>query len=406
MYPLASKNSIDETSRPLSRRSAITPLRFASLAILVWVALVAFFPPSVSAQSGVEQSGATQSGVAASASSTPHSIAVVSQGSNQVVEVTSQQGVSEDAVWLPNCSIESEIYELSTRHLSDRFCSINEETPNLEVYRWGNCRWNTSNLGQALHGDDKLTIVYVHGNFMERENARERVRIIDAYLKRQAKESYRLLQFSWPSEKQRPILRDAADNAKVAEMESLYLAWILKQLQSQSRVSILGFSYGARTVTGALHLDAGGSIPGLSFMPPGTPRPTPYRLGLIAPAVDKKWLTSSGRYSSALNQVDGFVNLYNSRDPVLRRFRFIDNVTRPIAGGLNGFDGLYDPRSVSPLAGGDADNVRQFDCGSIIGTTHSEKSYLGKCPYFRVLLDNLLWNPSANEPACSSCIEK
>ncbi|MCU0711861.1 MAG: hypothetical protein MUC43_07355, partial [Pirellula sp.] len=169
MYPLASKNSIDETSRPLSRRSAITPLRFASLAILVWVALVAFFPPSVSAQSGVEQSGATQSGVAASASSTPHSIAVVSQGSNQVVEVTSQQGVSEDAVWLPNCSIESEIYELSTRHLSDRFCSINEETPNLEVYRWGNCRWNTSNLGQALHGDDKLTIVYVHGNFMERE---------------------------------------------------------------------------------------------------------------------------------------------------------------------------------------------------------------------------------------------
>ncbi|MCU0720340.1 MAG: alpha/beta hydrolase [Pirellula sp.] len=305
-----------------------------------------------------------------------------------------------------NCNIQSDIYELSTRHLSDRFCSINEETPNLEVCRWGSCRWNASSLSEALQGDDKLTIVYVHGNFMERENARERVRIIDAYLKRQAKETYRLLQFSWPSEKQRPILRDAADNAKVAEMESLYLAWILKQLQSQSRVSILGFSYGARTVTGALHLDAGGSIPGLSFMPPDARRSIPYRLGLIAPAVDKKWLTSSGRYSSALSQVDGFVNLYNSRDPVLRRFRFIDTVTRPIAGGLNGFDGLYDPRSVSPLAGGDADNVRQFDCGAIIGTTHSEKSYLGKCPYFRVLLDNLLWNPSHNDPACSSCIVK
>ncbi len=114
-------------------------------------------------------------------------------------------------------------------------------------------------------------------------------------------------------------------------MESLYLAWILKQLRSQSRVSLLGFSYGARTVTGALHLDSGGFIPGLSYSHPQSNRELSYRLGLIAPAVDKKWLTPSGRYCCALTQVDGFVNLYNSRDPVLRRFRFIDSVTRPIA---------------------------------------------------------------------------
>lgn len=305
-----------------------------------------------------------------------------------------------------NCNVESIIYEVSTRHLSDRFCVINEETPELQVCHWENCRWTTSSLEQALLGNDMLTIVYVHGNFMEKENTRERVRIVDAYLKRQAKENYRLILFSWPSEKQRPVLRDAADNAKVAEMESLYLAWILKQLQSQSRVSLLGFSYGARTVTGALHLDSGGTIPGLTFQSPNSTRQNPYRLGLIAPAVDKKWLTSSGRYCCALNQVNGFVNLYNSRDPVLRRFRFVDNVTRPIAGGLNGFDGLYDPRSISPLAGGDTENVRQFDCGAIIGTTHSEKSYLGKCPYFQVLVDNLLWNPSTHEPHCTLCIEK
>ena len=159
-------------------------------------------------------------------------------------------------------------------------------------------------------------------------------------------------------------------------------------------------------MTGALHLDSGGNIPGLSFMTPEEPRLYPYRLGLIAPAVDKKWLTPQGRYSSSLSQVDGFINLYNSRDPVLRRFRFIDTVTRPIAGGLNGFDGLYDPRSVSPLASGATTNVRQFDCGAIIGTTHSEKSYLGKCPYFRLLLDNLLWSPDSVVPVCLSCLEK
>lgn len=300
----------------------------------------------------------------------------------------------------------SEIFEISTRHLSDRFCCIEENDPKFQVCKWEFCRWNPATLQEALHGEDKLTIIYVHGNFMERNNTRERVRIIDSYLKRQASENYRLILLSWPSEKQRPVLRDATENSKVAERESLYLAWILKQLRSQSRVSLLGFSYGARTVTGALHLDAMGTIPGLTFNSPAEPRETPYRLGLIAPAVDKNWLTPYGRYCCALSQVDGFVNLYNSRDPVLRRFRFVDIASRPIAGGFNGFEGLSDPRSLTPLASGDSTNVRQYDCGAIIGTTHSEVSYLGKCPYFRVLLDNILWNSQSHEISCYSCTVK
>lgn len=302
--------------------------------------------------------------------------------------------------------VESEIFELSTRHLSDRFCFIDENAPNFQVCKWECCRWSPAALHDALNGEDKLTIIYVHGNFMERNNTRERVRIIDSYLKRQASENYRLILLSWPSEKQRPVLRDAAENAKVAERESLYLAWILKQLRSQSKVSLIGFSYGARTVTGALHLDAMGTIPGLTFYSPADPRENPYRLGLIAPAVDKNWLTPCGRYCCALSQVDGFINLYNSRDPVLRRFRFVDNASRPIAGGLNGFEGLSDPRSLTPLASGDSTNVRQYDCGAIIGTTHSEVSYLSKCPYFRVLLDNILWNSPSDEIGCYSCTVK
>lgn len=392
MYYVPLNNSNADYGHQASRSHLQTVLRYATFAALLLATRIALTEPPPTARSNISlDSNAAQ---------------VFSTEPSRGATEPGLSAAQDDDVVLLNCNSESEIYELSTRHLSDRFCVIDEEAPNFQVCRWENCRWHTSSVDQALRGEDKLTIVYVHGNFMERDNTRERVRIVDAYLKRQAKENYRLLLFSWPSEKQRPVLRDAADNAKVAEMESLYLAWILKQLGSQSRVSLLGFSYGARTVTGALHLDAGGTIPGLSFMPPSSLRQTPYRLGLIAPAVDKKWLTASGRYCCALTQVDGFVNLYNSRDPVLRRFRFIDNVTRPIAGGLNGFDGLYDPRSISPLAGGDAENVRQFDCGAIIGTTHSEKSYLGKCPYFRVLLDNILWNPSTNEPTCSSCIEK
>jgi hypothetical protein len=298
----------------------------------------------------------------------------------------------------------STIFEISSRHLNDHFCAINDSAPGLEVNMWCGYQWNRSSLDQVFANPERLTIVYVHGNFMERENTRERVRILDSYLKRQAKESYNLLLFSWPSAREKKPLRDAADNAKVAEMESLYVAWILRELRSHPKVSLIGFSYGCRTVASALHIDAGGSVPGLQSIEMRSPRTTPYRLGLIAPAVDKTWLTQSGRYSQALENVEGFVNLYNSRDPVLRRFRFIDRVSRPIAGGLTGFDGLYDPRSLSPLVSDKSS--RQYDCGSIIGTTHSEKSYYGECPYFRLVIDNVLWNEPSDEITCSRCQSK
>ncbi|AMV31467.1 Alpha/beta hydrolase family protein [Pirellula sp. SH-Sr6A] len=301
------------------------------------------------------------------------------------------------------CSPQSEIYELSTRHLPDRFCTIREDLPPFQVNAWtGNC-WERSTLHAALGQvdaplPDKPTIVYVHGNFMERNNTLERVRIIDAYLKRNAREDYRLLLFSWPSQRESRPIRDVYENAESAEDQALYLAWILRQLRSQSRVSILAFSFGARTATGALHLDAGGSIPSLSMSQPDSPRLFPYRVGLIAPAIDKTWLDDCGRHQLALSQVSHFINMYNSKDPVLRRFRFIDRLTRPIAGGFAGFEGLTDATSTFNVTGTPTSNggqgllVKQYDCSRAIGSTHSEKSYLGECPYFQIMIDTLLWN--------------
>jgi pimeloyl-ACP methyl ester carboxylesterase len=300
-------------------------------------------------------------------------------------------------------AVTSDVFEISTRHLPGQFCSIDENNPPLEVHRWDVSRWKRSDLGTALLYEDKPTIIYVHGNFMERNNTLERVRILDSYLKRQATEDYRLLLFSWPSQRERKPLRDIYENDETAEDQSLYLAWILRQLRSQSRVSVLGFSFGARCATAALHLDAGGNIPGLRFgiSPSETNQiqRVPYHLGLIAPAVDKNWLLPNGRYGKATSSINDFVNMYNSRDPVLRRYKFIDRLSRPIAGGFVGFDGIGDPRATSPLAG--QIKVKQYNCGGVIGTTHSEKSYFGECPYFRVMIDHLLWNQDPNEPSSS-----
>ena len=149
-------------------------------------------------------------------------------------------------------------------------------------------------------------------------------------------------------------------------------------------------------------MDAGGAIPGYAANPyPKTDIALNYRLGLVAPALDRNWIERNGRHQLALSHVESMINLYNSRDPILRRFRFIDRLSRPIAAGFAGFTGiaaLADPRATAPLSS--QQRIQQFDCGSVIGTTHSEKSYYGECPYFRNLIKHLLWK-DVGEAICN-----
>ena len=113
------------------------------------------------------------------------------------IEISKQ--CPETILPLPMCisgqSELSQIYEISTRHLCDRFRSINFDQPNVEVNKWsGNC-WLRSDVEEALPsgGTGLLTIIYVHGNFMDRNNALERVRIVDRYLQAQTDRPYRML---------------------------------------------------------------------------------------------------------------------------------------------------------------------------------------------------------------------
>jgi hypothetical protein len=93
-------------------------------------------------------------------------------------------------------------------------------------------------------------------------------------------------------------------------------------------------------------------------------------------------LNSGGHYDRALDGIDKLVNLYNSRDPILRKFRFSDRNTAPVAAG---FAGLSVTRATSPLNAND--KLIQYDC-STVGRSHWEKEYF-KCPCFGASLDNL-----------------
>lgn len=181
-----------------------------------------------------------------------------------------------------------EVWEISTRHLPDRFRCINNDNPGFDVHRFECGRgWVRDSLDKALADDGRLPIIYVHGNFMERNNSLNRVLIINNYLRPRARRPYRLIMFSWPSQRESKPLHDVFENAESAECQSLYVAWLLEKLGRHSEVSVLGFSFGARSVTGGLHLALGGSIPGFAHrsVAPEDGVQSVYRVGLVAPCL-------------------------------------------------------------------------------------------------------------------------
>jgi hypothetical protein len=239
---------------------------------------------------------------------------------------------------------------------------------------------------------NRLTIFYVHGNWMTRDNSRGRVQFLCRLIRCQTNAPFRMIMLSWPSQREKHPVHDIRENANCADIQAFHLAWLMRQLPPEEKVSVMGFSFGGRVVTGALHLIAGGCILGHSLndyagrelVECDTTRK--YRVSLCAPAIDRQWLEPNSRHGRAMSSIDHLVNLYNSRDPVLRRFRFVD-LARPIAAGFSGFPNVGDPRQTTPFTR--QDRIEQYDCSDVLGGTHDERSYYTKCSCFRRAILNL-----------------
>ena len=128
----------------------------------------------------------------------------------------------------------------------------------------------------------------------------------------------------------------------------MYLANVLTQLPMELPLGALGYSFGAPVTCGALQLLGGGSLAGRALPAPAT-RPSSIRLSLMAPAFDQESFSLNGRYRKTLEIVEQVVNLYNSDDPILRRFRFFDRESAPVAAGFSGLrvSRLNDGRSTA-----------------------------------------------------------
>jgi hypothetical protein len=232
-------------------------------------------------------------------------------------------------------------------------------------------------------------IIYIHGNRTSPAEARQKVMRLACALGRRADGlPLRVILFSWPSEKPDVILpRKMVEEKKSAiEGASIQLASLLMRIPTGDDLGIVGFSFGCAVACGALHLQAGGDISGYMLCERQDTLSKSARVGFIAPAFERDALLPNGRLGKSMERIEVLVNLYNSQDPILRRFRFFDRA-KPDAAGLVGLVGSQQKSGkTTPLSA--SDGLFQFDCQNV-GRSHAEIDYYS-CNRLYVMLDAVL----------------
>jgi hypothetical protein len=247
--------------------------------------------------------------------------------------------------------------------------------------------WHAANLADFLNSGPAggITLVYVHGNRFDPQKA-----LHNGCLARQAMHArstrdvpVRFVIWSWPSEQVPGVLRDVRLKAWRAHVEAFYLASFLSRLRSDTRVSLIGSSYGARVITGALHLRSGGVLEGRHLAKRAVA--SSARVVLMAAALDNDWLSAGGYHCGALSQINALLLYYNSNDPVLRKYRLLDRNDRSHALGFTGL--------TTPPPGLAMSRIRQADVSGFVGRSHREADYLSVPELMLAARGFLLWAP-------------
>ncbi|MCO6458301.1 MAG: hypothetical protein J5I93_23590 [Pirellulaceae bacterium] len=279
---------------------------------------------------------------------------------------------------------------VSTRHLG---CpGPADEPPALEVQQYlPGAGWQSSDLPALLDAQSRAdrTCVYVHGNRVEWNEALS-----------QGQGLYRRLLmadndappacfviWSWPSSQIRGQLKDVRVKAARTNSEGYYLGWLLSALDPDRPLSLIGYSFGARVITGALHLHGGGALAGRTLPSAAGGELSELtglsaRVALLAPAVHNDWLSPGHRHELAAYDMDSLLLLYNSCDQALKRYGLTEKGAHPDALGYTGL--VYR----TPL---EPDRITQVDACCIVGKAHDEWRYYNAPSLMRRIRAHALW---------------
>jgi hypothetical protein len=285
---------------------------------------------------------------------------------------------------------QDQLWYINTRSVETAHADSAAE-PNFQIGRYDHEQgWLPSNLSDFLSHDDPQipTVFYVHGNRIEEDECAPRGRLVYHALACQSPSDkpLRFVIWSWPADKSDGPLHDVRAKAQRTELEGYYLGWLLSRLDPQVRVSVIGYSFGARVTTGALHVSAGGELSGRSLPDCGGPCSRRVRVVLLAAALANHWLLPGEHHALALSQVDRLLLLYNSCDYALRHFWLLEFDRRQQALGCTGLAGA---EQLGELAQG----IVQWDVCGEVGRLHNRDGYF-KAPY---MVDEIrryvMWEP-------------
>lgn len=274
--------------------------------------------------------------------------------------------------------------------------------PAWQIWRYEKGWWQPKTLAEFYATDSAhvVTPFYIHGNRIDHPQACQDG--LSVYFQMVGKfddePPARFVIWSWPSSQIKGPLNDVRTKAARSDVDAYYLARFLADMQPDVRAGLIGYSFGARIASGAMHLLGNGSLLGWQLAAAERPQ---VRIAMWAAAEHNHWYLPGNFHDRALATGDAWFVTINCCDPVLSRYHNIDPCSNPVAVGYAGIYG----RNLLPA---DVNaRVEEVNVTNIVGGTHDMQPYL----YSRYIQDRtreyVLWHelvqaPSAGAEAAAS----
>lgn len=240
--------------------------------------------------------------------------------------------------------------------------------------RWQRRSWDATLTTLA---SPMPTVIYVHGNRVDSgADKAEGLAFYRWLAARKGPDSpLRYIIWSWPSTQIRGRIKDYEVKAARTQPCGWQLAWAIDQLPTTSPLALVGYSYGARVTTGALHVLGGGALGKLELADRVHPNRPPLNVALIAAAVTAQWLRPEGYHGKAVSQAATLVLVNNQLDPAMRFYPM-----SPMGNGAAalGFAGVPGRESLGALA----NRIHSVDLTSSVGRHHALSVYLSTSSMF------------------------
>ncbi len=274
-----------------------------------------------------------------------------------------------------------EVLLISTRKLGTT-CDANRLDRELACWRLtfdaaGQPTWLTHdwhNL-QCPMNAQRQTVIYVHGNRVsEGSDAAEGMAVYQSLVgARKNGQPLRYIIWSWPSAQIPGLIKDYQVKAVRTNPVAWQLAWFLDQLPTETPIAMMGYSYGARAVSGAAHMLGGGSLGTLKLAERQHPNRPPIRVALMAAAFDADWMLPGEVHQKAITQIERMVVITNKQDPAMRFFKLSTKNSRVDALGLAGIPHIE-------KLGAAAKRIQHIDVTHEVGRSHVIYDYLADSP--------------------------